>query len=230
MAQKRMFDRAIMDTDKFMDMPMSTKALYFLLGIEADDEGFVSPKKVIRIHGGSDDDLRILIAKEFIIPFESGVVVITDWHKNNWLDSRRIRKTEYKREKKALCLNEDKQYALSMCLANAKRVEKRIEENSIEEKSVEQKKKRFAPPTVTEVKEYCVERRNKIDPEQFIDFYESKGWMIGKNKMKSWKASIRTWERKDKAENPHNNDEDTYTVEELEKVHGKIKSNLFSKK
>jgi hypothetical protein len=86
MAQKRMFDRAIIDTDKFMDMSMSTKALYFLLGMEADDEGFVSYKKVMRIHGGNEDDIKVLVAKNFLIKFESGVVVITDWNKNNWLD------------------------------------------------------------------------------------------------------------------------------------------------
>lgn len=136
MAQKRMFDKAIIDTDKFMDLPISGKALYFLLGMEADDEGFVSPKKVLRIHGGSDDDVKVLIAKNFLIPFESGVVVITDWNKNNWLDSRRIKSTEYKTEKKLLALTEDKEYVLSSRLAIAQ-----PEENRIEEKSREQKKK-----------------------------------------------------------------------------------------
>lgn len=131
-----MFDKAIIDTDKFMDLPISGKALYFLLGMEADDEGFVSPKKVLRIHGGSDDDVKVLIAKNFLIPFESGVVVITDWNKNNWLDSRRIKSTEYKTEKKLLALTEDKEYVLSSRLAIAQ-----PEENRIEEKSREQKKK-----------------------------------------------------------------------------------------
>lgn len=78
-----MFDRAIIDTDRFMDLSMSSKALYFLLGMEADDEGFVSYKKVMRAHGGNEDDIKVLTAKGFLIQFESGVVVITDWHKNN---------------------------------------------------------------------------------------------------------------------------------------------------
>lgn len=133
MAKKRMFDKAIIDTDKFMDLSMSSKALYFLLGMEADDEGFVSFKKVMRIHGGNDDDIKILIAKNFIIKFESGVVVITDWNKNNWLDSRRITETEYQKERKMLVINGKKEY----CLANAKQMlrENRIEENRIEENS-----------------------------------------------------------------------------------------------
>lgn len=61
--------------------------------------------------------------------------------------------------------------------------------------------KRFTPPTLEEVSNYCIERRNDIDPERFIDFYESKGWMVGKNKMKDWKAAVRSWEKRDKKEN-----------------------------
>lgn len=119
-----MFDRAIIDTDRFMDLPMSAKALYFLLGMEADDEGFVSYKKVTRIHGGTEDDTRVLVAKGFLISFLSGVVVITDWNKNNWLDTRRLRPTEYKKEKALLTLTQAKEYVLSNGLAS-------IEERSI---------------------------------------------------------------------------------------------------
>lgn len=133
-----MFDRAIIDTDKFMDMPLSAKAIYFLLGMEADDEGFVSYKKVMRVHGGNEDDLKILLAKKLIIIFESMVVVITDWQKNNWLDNRRIKPTEYQEEKQLLFINKDKSYTLSKCLANAPRVEKRIEEKSIEKNRIEE--------------------------------------------------------------------------------------------
>ncbi len=129
MAQKRMFDRAIIDTDKFMDMPMSTKALYFLLGMEADDEGFVSYKKVVKIHGGTDDDVKLLIAKSFVIVFESGVVVITDWMKNNWLDSRRIKPTEYQKERQMLGVSKDGRYLLSNGLARGE--ESRVEQRSI---------------------------------------------------------------------------------------------------
>ena len=109
MASKRMFDKSIIDTDRFTDMPMSTKALYFLLGMEADDFGFVSPKRIMRMHGGTDDDVKILVAKNFVIPFESGVLVITDWNKHNWLDKRHIKPTEYQEELKSLRLV-DKKY------------------------------------------------------------------------------------------------------------------------
>ncbi len=135
MAQKRMFDRAIIDTDRFMDLPMSAKAMYFLLGMEADDEGFVSYKKVLRIHGGNEDDVKLLIAKNFLIHFPSGVVVITDWNTNNWLDSRRLKPTEYQVEKKLLGLTVDKKYVLSNGLADVKPEERSIEENISETSS-----------------------------------------------------------------------------------------------
>lgn len=137
MAQKRMFDKGLIETDAFMDMPMPTKALYFLLGMEADDEGFVSPNRVMRIYGGNADDLKVLIAKGFVIQFESGVVVITDWKKNNWLDSRRIKETVHQAEKKLLGESKEKYHLLSNRLATASPEESRGEENSIEEKREE---------------------------------------------------------------------------------------------
>jgi len=128
-----MFDKAIIDTDKFMDLGMTSKAMYFLLGMEADDEGFVSYKKVLRIHGGNEDDVKVLVAKGFLISFPSGVVVVTDWNKNNWLDSRRLRPTEYQKEKSLLALTSEKMYVLSNGLASAKPEERSIEENSLTE-------------------------------------------------------------------------------------------------
>lgn len=135
-AQKRMFDRSIIETDKFLDLPDSGKALYFLLGMEADDEGFISPKRVMRLYQIADDNLKILIAKNFVIPLNSGVVVITDWKKNNWLDSRRTRPTEYQEELRQLTVSEESQYLLSSCLADARPVERSREENRIVESSI----------------------------------------------------------------------------------------------
>ena len=104
MASKRMFDKAIVDDLKFADMPMSTKALYFLLGMEADDFGFVSARKVTSYHGGSGNDLKILVAKGFVIEFESGVLVITDWHRHNYLQKNRVKPNLHTRELGQLCL------------------------------------------------------------------------------------------------------------------------------
>lgn len=115
MAEKRMFSKKIIDTDWFMDMPASTQNLYFHLSMRADDDGFVaSPKRIIKLIGASDDDYRVLIAKHFIIPFESGVCVISDWRINNYLRSDRYTETTYKEEKKMLSVNENGKYELGI--------------------------------------------------------------------------------------------------------------------
>lgn len=120
MARKRMFDSEIINQDSFLDLPMESKALYFLLGMEADDEGFVSPKRVLRLHGGNKDSLSILIAKNFIIPFESGVVVITDWKRNNYLNKNKIKETIYQNEKKQIVFNLDTEKYELLNPSNAK--------------------------------------------------------------------------------------------------------------
>lgn len=91
MAEKRMFAKTIIDSDAFLDMPMSTQALYFHLSMRADDDGFINnPKKIQRMIGSSEDDMRVLCAKSFVIPFESGVVVIKHWRINNYLRADRV--------------------------------------------------------------------------------------------------------------------------------------------
>lgn len=98
-----MFSLEVVDTDRFLDMPASTQALYFHLGMRADDDGFVAaPRKIIAMCNCSADDLRILISKNYVIPFKSGVCVVTDWLKNNHLASNRKAPTEHQRELRAL--------------------------------------------------------------------------------------------------------------------------------
>lgn len=103
MANRRMFSLAVVDTDNFLDMPISAQCLYFHLGMHADDDGFVSsPKKIIKTMGCNNDDLRILISKGYIIPFETGVIVITDWKTNNYLRNDRYIETRYREYKQSL--------------------------------------------------------------------------------------------------------------------------------
>lgn len=111
MAEKRMFAKTIIDSDLFLDMPMSTQLLYFHLAMRADDDGFVnSPKKIQRMVGCNDDDIRILISKQFLIPFESGVVVIKHWKIHNYIRKDTYNETRYIEEKKQLSIDEDKTY------------------------------------------------------------------------------------------------------------------------
>ncbi len=100
MAQRRMFSKKITETDKFLEMPLSSQALYFHLSMGADDEGFIDRAKTIqRTIGASDDDMKLLIAKGFLIPFESGVVVIRHWRIHNFIQSDRFQKTIYEKER-----------------------------------------------------------------------------------------------------------------------------------
>ena len=113
MAEKRMFSKIIIDSDCFLDMPLSTQALYFHLSMRADDEGVInSPKKIQRAVGCTDDDLRLLIAKSFIIPFESGVIVVKHWKIHNTLRKDRTKATIYIDEKSMLQTDENGAYSL----------------------------------------------------------------------------------------------------------------------
>ena len=109
-----MFAKTIIDSDAFLDMPLSSQALYFHLSMRADDDGFINnPKKLQRMVGCADDDLKLLIAKNFIIPFESGVVVIKHWRIHNFIRTDRYKETVYKEEKAMLNTKENKAYTLN---------------------------------------------------------------------------------------------------------------------
>ena len=114
MAERRMFAKTIIDSDAFLDMPTSARLLYYDLSMRADDDGFInSPKKIIRMTGASDDDLKVLIAKKFVIPFENGIVVIKHWKIHNYIAKDRYTETKYKEEKAMLKLDENNAYTLS---------------------------------------------------------------------------------------------------------------------
>lgn len=210
MAQRRMFSLAVTDTDVFLDMPTSTQALYFHLGQHGDDDGFVaSPKKIARAAGCNADDIKLLITKGFIIPFDSGVVVIRDWKINNTLKNDRYHPTLYHEEKSCLTVDASNRYQLDSELVPGwfqagstlepehNKTEPNVTKQNIEKADKPPRAKRFTPPTIEEVQAYCHERGNSVDPQQFYDFYSAKSWMIGKNKMKDWRACVRTWERRD---------------------------------
>jgi len=109
-----MFSLQIVDTDAFLDMPQSSQLLYFHLSMRADDEGFVSsPKKIMKIIGSSEDDYKVLSAKKFIIPFESGVCVIKHWLIHNIIRMDRFHKTTYQKEKALLSQKDNGAYTLA---------------------------------------------------------------------------------------------------------------------
>ena len=121
MARRRMFNLDIIDTDLFIEMPQSSRLLYYELCMRADDDGFVSsPKKIQRVVGCSDDDFKVLITKKFIIPFETGVVVIRHWKIHNYIQKDRYKETLYSEEKRLLSQEENGAYKLmdTSCIQN----------------------------------------------------------------------------------------------------------------
>ena len=115
-----MFSKTIIDSDAFLDMPQSSQLLYFHIAMRADDEGFINnPKKIQRMIGSLDDDLKILITKNFIIPFETGVIVIKHWNIHNYIQNDRFKKSVYIDERSKLTIKNNDVYTLDTeCIHN----------------------------------------------------------------------------------------------------------------
>ena len=144
MAERRMFAKTVIDSDAFLDMPLSSQALYFHLGMRADDEGFInSPKKIMRMVGASEDDMKVLIAKKFVISFQSGVVVVKHWRLHNYIQKDRYKETVYQEERKMLTVKNNNVYSLdTTCIQNSDIVDTQysIGKYSIGEYSIERER------------------------------------------------------------------------------------------
>lgn len=201
MATKRMFSLRIIDTARFMKMPISCQALYFHLALRADDDGVVEAYNVMRLLGCSEDDLRVLVAKKFVqVLNEDLVAYINDWKEHNSIRADRKIDSIYK--ELLISVNPDIQLVEKRQRADVK---KAILEEPQKEAEAKKKRKVFRKPTLEEVQAYCKERKNSVDAQRFIDFYESKGWKVGTSQMKDWKASVRTWEKRQTPQPQANN-------------------------
>lgn len=216
MAERRMFAKTIIDSDAFLEMPITAQLLYFHLAMRADDDGFINkPKAILRMCGCKDDDMKMLFFKKFVIPFESGVVVIKHWKIHNYIRKDTYTETKYKEEKSSLELDENSAYRLSgesplqlrdeSVTGTSTQVrlgkDSTVKDNNIgdippaESPTPTKKRRVFKPPTIEEVQAYCRERGNNVDAERWHNHYSSNGWMVGKTRMVDWKAAVRTWER-----------------------------------
>ena len=227
MAERRMFSKAIIDSDTFLDMPMSSQVLYFHLSMNADDDGFVgNPRKITRMVGCSQDDMDALISKNYIVIFDSGIVAIRHWRMHNYIQKDRYKPTIYREEKALLCGEDDKgsksdntmdtpciqdlsaldtQVSIGKSsidkISSDKASSDKASSDKVSSDEVNESKREsqnyFTPPTLKEIYDYCNERNNNVSPEKFFDYYTANGWMMGRSKMSDWKAAVRNWENKE---------------------------------
>lgn len=227
MAEKRMLSKKVLDTDAFLDMPLSAQALYFHLVINADDEGFVgNPKRIRDYIGAAESDLDLLIEKRFVLMLKNSVAVIRHWKIHNTLRRDRSHPTVFTEEKAQLILQENGAYAemvtsgctygnqmSTACQPNDNRMstEDKIEEDRLREDKIEEvvtpadeerRSNRFRKPTIDGIVAYCSENDFKLDAPRFYDYYESNGWRVGKTPMKDWQAAIRNWVRNEQNKYP----------------------------
>lgn len=202
-----MLTKKVTDDDNFMSLSASAQALYLHLNMSADDDGFNNQVTIsmFKAHA-SIDDLKSLLEKRYVYQFENGVIVIKHWRMANALRKDRYTPTAFQEELKQLNLKDNGSY--SLVGGNTAEVEvvgchlvatdkDRLDKNRIGKDNVCESK-RFTIPTIEQIQSYIDEKGYSVDAERFFDFYESKGWMVGKNKMKDWKACIRGWHSKDK--------------------------------
>ena len=201
MAERRMFSKTVIGSARFLMMPPSSRLLYYDLGMAADDDGVVEAFTVMRTTGAAEDDLRVLVTKGFVRLLNSDLVAyITDWARNNQIRKDRYQPSIYN----ALLveLTDGNQQATDgLPDGNQRSTQYRVDQYSVREENkaaAPPRAKRFTQPTFAEVQAYVMERHSAVDPQEFIDFYESKGWMVGKTPMRDWRAACRNAERWDR--------------------------------
>lgn len=211
MAERRMFARAVTGGARFLRMPVTSRLLYYDLGMAADDDGCVEAFAVMRMTGATEDDLKVLVSKGFVKILNDDLVsLILDWKVNNYIQKDRYHPSIY-----AKLLND--QSVDTECIQDVSNLDTqvRLGKTSIGKASIGEAstgevragepaqsakppaRTRFSPPSVQEIEDYCREKGFLLDAERFVDYYASIGWRVGKNPMKDWRAAVRTWVKKD---------------------------------
>lgn len=215
MAERRMFSKKITTSDAFLEMPDSAQNLYFHLSMDADDDGFVgSPKSIMRLVRAKEDDMKLLVAKSFIIPFDSGIIVIKHWRINNLIRSDRYKPTTYTEERAMLAVKENGVYTektdgetVGIPSDTQWYPQDRLGEVRLGKVSRESAEARtltrepdgvigFEPPTIDEVKAFVEGRQfEHVDAERFYNWFSAAGWFRGKTRIVNWQAEALNWER-----------------------------------
>lgn len=204
-----MFSKDVVSTRAFLEMPPSSRALYYQLGVEADDDGFVDPYATMLTIKATDDDLRVLLAKNFIIRFDSGVLVITSWKQNNMIRRDTYNETQYKNEKALLSTDINQKYYITDSVVNGSLPQYSIGKDSIG------KDRESAQDALPLIKEKVFSSKKDITsdilqelsekhevPLPFVtDCWDSaQNWLLAKGKvMKDYRAFLENWVKREKA-------------------------------
>lgn len=183
MAQKRMFSNSVIGSDEFIEMPDSSQVLYFYLSMQADDDGFVDNwKSIMRMTGKKEDDLKILIAKAFIIPFDTGVIVIRHWRLNNYIQKDRYKETIHKKEKSLLELDKNNVYNLDTgCIHRIDKTSIDIDNNIYGQNEGQNGLNSMGQNKVDDPPEH-----KELWEEQFEKFYKAYPKKVKKQDVKKW--------------------------------------------
>lgn len=197
LAERRMFSKTIVDSDAFLEMPLSTQALYFHLSMRADDDGFLNnARKIQRLVGASDDDLKLLVLKRFAIAFDDGIIVIKHWRMNNYLRKDRYTPTVYQEEFKMLGIKDNGSYTLvdtagipndNQCVTQVSIGKDSIDKSSINTTCPEPEpapdRKQVISLTLNDKSEYWI---YGDQVEQWSELFPAVDIMQELRKMKSW--------------------------------------------
>ena len=206
MANRRMIAKTIVESDAFLDMPQSSQLLYFYLNFNADDDGFVNnPKSVMRNTGCKEDDLSLLIIKKFIIPFQSGIVVIKHWRIHNYIQSDRYHETKYIQEKSMLMLNENNSYSLqgkelkvvdTECIQNVSKMDTQVRLGKVSLGEVRQGE----PKKTKSIHDKLVQTYGEKVVEGYYESIADYELLKGRSIYKDYSAAARQWIKKDIAQ------------------------------
>ena len=207
MAERRMFSKKIVCGDPFTEMPHSAQALYIQLSMEADDDGFVNnAKKIQRSIGADDKDLGLLLAKRFIIQFDSGVIAIKHWKMNNYIQKDRYKPTVYSEEKEGLIVKPNGAYTERIQDVYKMDTQVRLGEDSLElgqdragECSVgEAAATTTDAPDLQEVIDYVqAQGLRSVNCYRFYEYYSGCNWVTSKGKPIDWRLKLREWDHGD---------------------------------
>lgn len=196
MSQRRMFNKSITNSSAFLKMPISSRLLYYDLGMNADDDGFVEHFMVLRMTGATQQDLGVLELNGLVKIFDENVLWIKDWKENNYIRNDRYTPSKYLSIYRLETIGIPSGIPSDIPMVNTGKdsIGNKKESNNIN--IITKERKIFDPPTLEEITEYCKQRNNNVDPKTFYDYFTEGKWTDSQgNKVKNWKQKIITWEK-----------------------------------